>query len=1144
LVHQRPTIGVLIPLVGGFYYASLLAGVQRVAQRRGARVVAFQTTSMDLLWPNESGTGPLGWNRIDGWIGINDGEGTAYYERLLDHGKPLVTVSARLQRGVAAVLPDNRGGMLNAVRHLLEHGHTRIAFAGSLNQTDIRERYDGYQAALNERGLMLDPELFLPTSGNLELDGRETGKKLVAAGLPCSALVAGTDLNAIGILQVVRESGYRVPEDLAIVGFDDVDLAQYTDPPLATVRHRFDASAAKATEILLDHLLVGAPLPAEVRVPTVVVQRQSCGCRSADSASSSFGATADSARVQQLKVALERAANDCELGGSATVWSGAERLALHVAAVAGGADGVPLEDIRQAWRELLAMTQDLATIEALFSIVDRTLTAWVADGGGDPAAIQTPLREVRLELMRAWRMAEQSRRRYYDSVIEANRKINLALIGADLDSAQSLSWLRWTHLRYGELGMWEQRSDGRVLRIVSRFELDGARADAVAPRRVPTEYPGLDVLDRADRLGDANIVSVVPITGSHGNRGLLTVVGPVENELFDEMGALSQWAALLSAAMDRERLLTSLKEGYERERLFGATLRESEERYALAARGANDGLWDWNVGSGRVYFSPRWKAMLGYADDEIETDISAWFALVHPEDSSTLRQVISEHLDGGNSHIEHEYRMAHKRGGYRWMLCRGVAVFDASGKAVRVAGSQTDITARKEVEEQLKKNALHDALTGLPNRALLIDRLEQAITRAARGSQARFAVLFLDLDHFKTINDSLGHIAGDQLLVEISQRLSHCLRSSDTVARLGGDEFAIILSDVGSEPEATFVAERIQQTLRAPFYLDGHEVFTSSSIGITFSSNEYQRAEHFLRDADTAMYRAKIQGRGCHEIFHVGMHDQAVERLRIEAGLRRAIEQGELALYYQPILSLRTGAIDGVEALIRWRHPEHGFLSPVAFLPVAEESGLIVPLSEWVLRTACREVAHFRAELPRPLRVSINVPSQQLKDRRLVTLVTDTLAAHQLPPSALALELVESSLIENREATIAVLQRLQGLGVQIAVDDFGTGYSSLSYLKRLPIDSLKIDRSFTQGIPSDPNDVAICTTIIAMARNLKLNVVAEGVETQEQMDYLRGQGCDQLQGFLFAKPLPAAECLAFIKAHHAAGATRTVIRIA
>ena len=1136
---DRPTIGVLTPLIGGFYYANILSGVQRTARRRGARVVAFQTSGMDMVWPEEHDTLPLAWDRIDGFLGINNLEGRPYYERVLDAGKPLVTLSARMDRGRAtAVLPENFEGTVEAVRHLLKHGHRKIGFAGTLSQLDMRERYEGYQAALREAGIEPDPKLFFPMSCTLELEGYATGRRVIEAGVPFTALVTCTDLNAIGIMQELKSAGYRIPEDIAIVGFDDIEASRYMDPPLSTVRQGFGAIAAAGTEVLLDRILDGIELPETVRVPVTFVPRHSCGCVGYTTSTVSLSTHPGSEdRKQRLHTLLARFFREhAEAGVSRegpNVWPSASDVAEHVVAIVSGEGSFDARGLNQAWREFLEVAHDVESVEGLVSLIEDATNRWLRDdAAGDTLIMQAraKVRELRFEFMREWRIVEQARRRYYDSITEANRKINLALIGADLENAQNLAWLRWARVSHGWLGSWVRPSGKRrrKLRVVSTF----SKAENVELGRGqdynPAEFPSRVVFEELEKCNPDDIVTIIPLTSKAENRGLLTVIGPIEKEVFDDTGTLAQWAALLSAAMDREELLKSLREGFERERHIANTLRESEERYALAARGANDGLWDWSIATGAFYCSPRFKAILGCAEHEPAEHIESWFSRVHPEDLPGLKAALEDHFSGERAHIEHEHRIVLKDGTLRWVLCRGVAVLDDTGKPVRAAGSQAEITPRKEAEEQLRRTALHDALTGLPNRALLTDRLEQAIRRSRRDG-TRFAVLFLDLDRFKTINDSLGHLSGDQLLVQIAERLVGCMREADTVARLGGDEFAMVVSDVSSMHEAVPVAERVHEALRAPFHLQGHRVFTSASIGITLSSERYERAEDFLRDADTAMYSAKTRGRARHEMFDARMHDQAMERLSLEAGLRHALERDEFVLHYQPLVSLRSGTVLGLEALIRWQHPERGLLYPDAFLALAEETGLIIPISEWALRAACQQSKKWQSALSRTVRISVNLAPQQLLDPGLPKLFETALNETGLEPSALGIELVESSLIESTDPTIQILRTLKRMGVLIAVDDFGTGYSSLSYLKRFPIDYLKIDRSFTQGVPRDVNDTAISTAIIAMARSLNLTVVAEGVETREQAEFLRSQGCDLVQGYYFSKPLDPERCLAYLK---------------
>lgn len=550
-------------------------------------------------------------------------------------------------------------------------------------------------------------------------------------------------------------------------------------------------------------------------------------------------------------------------------------------------------------------------------------------------------------------------------------------------------------------------------------------------------------------------------------------------------------------------------------------LRDSQERYALAVRGANDGLWDWNLKTEEVYYSPRWKSMLGYQESEIGNKPDEWFSRIHAEDLERVKAQIFLHFGGRSRHFESEHRVLHKDGDYRWMLSRGIAVRDADGKASRMAGSQTDITKRKQAEEQLLHDACHDMLTGLPNRALLIDRLGLAIERAKRLENHRFAVLFLDLDRFKVVNDSLGHMVGDDLLISLARRLETCLRAGDTFARLGGDEFVMLLEDIKDINDAVRVAERTHKALELPFDLNGQEVFTSTSIGIALSDTGYDRPEDTLRDADTAMYRAKSQGRSRHEVFDRIMYEQAVALLQVETDLRRAIDRHELRVHYQPIVFLATGKISGFEALVRWQHPERGLISPCDFIPIAEETSLIIPLGAWVLREACRQTRVWQKQFPThpPLTISVNLSGKQFSQSDLVYQISQILQETDLQPNHLKLEITESVVMGNAESAIAMLFQLKALGVQLQIDDFGTGYSSLSYLHRFPTDTLKIDRSFVSRMSPNGEGSEIVRTIVTLAHNMGMSVTAEGVETLEQLTQLRTLQSEYGQGYFFSKPV-------------------------
>ncbi len=573
----------------------------------------------------------------------------------------------------------------------------------------------------------------------------------------------------------------------------------------------------------------------------------------------------------------------------------------------------------------------------------------------------------------------------------------------------------------------------------------------------------------------------------------------------------------------------------ERERL----LREREQQYALAFKGSNDGLWDWNLITGEIFLSPRWKDMLGFPEHEINNHVDSRFQLVHPEDLNGLKAAIDVHIQERTAQFQHEYRMLNKDGSFQWVLSRGMTVRDDAGAAHRIVGSQMEITARKTMEIKLSHDVFHDSLTGLSNRALFKERLKHAMTRVGRREGMHVGVLFIDLDRFKIVNDSLGHSAGDQLLVEFAHRVAACLRPSDTLARLGGDEFCVILEDILSIDDASAVANRIQEQLKQPIAVKDNNLFVTASMGIALSAPNYHSWEDLLRDADIAMYRAKAKGQSCMEAFKADMHTHAKTKQNLESrlhlavrsiaatasGLHRAVESEEFQLDYQPIISLRTGRLTGFEALIRWHHPKRGRVMPNLFIPIAEETELIVPITLWVLREACAQMRKWQLRFPKlsALSMNVNLSAKSFSQPDLIPQIAKILKETGLNGSSLEIEITERVIMKSSRATADVLAKFKSLGVQLCLDDFGTGYSSLSYLHSFPLDTVKIDRSFISNLSTQENKTkGIMRAIMTLARNLKMSVVAEGVETPEQLRELRGLNCDYAQGYLFSRPVEVA----------------------
>jgi diguanylate cyclase (GGDEF)-like protein/PAS domain S-box-containing protein len=595
-----------------------------------------------------------------------------------------------------------------------------------------------------------------------------------------------------------------------------------------------------------------------------------------------------------------------------------------------------------------------------------------------------------------------------------------------------------------------------------------------------------------------------------------------ENDILTRSGErrLIRWNNSVLRSEDGEVIgAASMGEDITERKDAEAALRESREQFEQLANHIPEAFWITDLGRDElVYLSPAYERIRGMRYSSMQAAWRDWKNDIHPEDRE---HVLAAYHNMGGGRLDEQYRIVRHDGGVRWVHVRGYPVRDAEGGIGRIAGTIEDITERQELHDRLEYQAHYDALTGLPNRVLCYDRLKQALAQAQRR-RATVGVLFLDLDRFKIVNDTLGHSCGDRLLREVSERLAKCVRAADTIGRLSGDEFAVILSEIARAEDAASVAQKINETLAEPFLLDGHEVFVTSSIGIAAHPGDGDSADALLKNADAAMFTAKNLGRNGYQFYTAAMNARAMENLQFESKLRRALERREFVLHFQPKVALPGGAITGCEALLRWQDPERGMISPISFIPLLEESGLIVPVGEWVVRAACEQARVWRdagASVP----VAVNLSARQFQHQDVCVMVERALRDTGLDPRLLELEVTESVAMDSAEHTAATMRRLKALGVRVSIDDFGTGYSSLGYLKRFRADYLKLDRSFVTGLPDDADDASISRAVITMAHSLNMKVIAEGVETEAQARFLAACGCDEIQGYLVARALPADE---------------------
>jgi diguanylate cyclase (GGDEF)-like protein/PAS domain S-box-containing protein len=866
---EHPTIGVFSPFVGGFYFGTMVKGIADAVHEIGGRVIAVQTMESGLTHAPEREPLPMhhrvAWDHLDGGVIIVNAAGPDYLRAFQDNGRPLVMISneyAGLE--CPTILPDNRGGVRQAVQHLIDHGHRRIAFAGYVEQEDIRERHEAYVETLLAAGIEPDPALHFDTGNHMQDGGHVAGRRMLAAGLPATAVFCATDFNAIGLMAELAAAGIGLPGQLAVVGFDGMEVGAYTDPTLSTVHQDFGLIGRTAAQVVLGQIASGISDSNRRYVPTTLVLRESCGCADVlhDISPSSPEDQQTSVHVRVVR-SLEKVTGGTGTAQSTTAAGAREVVASAVVAALTG--GPAPTSVKQALETLFRLRSAGSTstpiLDAVRSAVQGIATAHPLDV---PAQLGFGELLVSMShwLARAQVRDQSERNRTLQSLMLEQYEVSMELLRKDLGDLHELAFLERTAARAGILALWTGEDDSAgnaILEIVGRYARKDTERLVADGKTVVSAFPPASLLAFAE--GTADVVHIAPTRVKTSDWGLLAMVAPIETAVSSGREAINQWAALLTVALDGRQTLRSLSEQREELARSAEIIRASEERYILAAQAANGGLWDWDLASGVIFYAARWKTVAGYAEADTDGTPDAWLSRVHPEDRPSLMSSLAGLMNGDVATCEHEHRLRRPDGTYRWMLCRALAVVGADNRATRLVGSHTDINERKELEVRLRQAALYDGLTGLANRTLFLERLGHTLQRSRSRQHVKFAVLFLDLDGFKAVNDSLGHGVGDQLLVQAAQRIQATLRGTDTAARFGGDEFAVLLDDVNGHEDGELVSYRLQRSLSEPFEIDGNRVAVSTSIGLAHSTSGFETPEDALRDADLDMYRAKLAHR-------------------------------------------------------------------------------------------------------------------------------------------------------------------------------------------------------------------------------------------------------------------------------------------
>ncbi|MFC5531134.1 EAL domain-containing protein [Cohnella yongneupensis] len=1001
-------IGLIATHLDGEYYGRIIPDIHQHVRSKNSRLFAIQSSDENLGITRLED--PVAFHLIDAWILVLPAASSSFQELLNKSGKPVVGVGFQPPTLHAhSVVVSNHDSMRQAVLHLIDaHGHERIAFIGNLDQYDLYERYLGYRAALSERGISFDERLVIKTDDNLLEGGARATELLLSrhGGLGFTALVGGTDLNAIGAINALRESGYSVPGDAAIIGFDDIPQAATNYPSLTTVLQSFDALAKEVVKRVFT-LLEGRPYESNLTyVPAHFKPRASCGC----------------------------------------------------------------------------VDPALATTPEEIGKISQSLSQ-----------LRTSLHQITTN----------------------NYQMTRALIMATKAEKIHISNLFWNLAHWGCLALWEtDKRGGRRLVVKQTFSKRGDTLPPIGEAYRLEEFPSLSYLPPTAQPGGEDMVILHRVMSEMQDWGyiaLCTPLDPLNNFVANDLTRHS--FSILAVAMERDMLVHQI--------------RSFAEKLELVARTTNDGIWDWNLATNKIEWNARAHKLLSAASVTVTDAPRSFLAHIHPEDQAAVREAFRKTLTQ-KAPIQSEFRVVGAGGQQIWVYLAGDCIRDTMTGAVRIIGSLTDITEKKTNEARIIQMAYHDALTGLPNRTFFQERLRKTMVDRELGG-GTMAVFMIDLDRFKIVNDTLGHQVGDSLLVRVANLLKECVSDKDLIARLGGDEFIVMLSSIESEEEVARVADLMLEKLSEPVVLEGTRFFLSASIGVSMYPSQGVDSETLIKFADLAMYQSKKNGGNRLGYYTENLSSQQVERVSLENGLRHALERGEFVLHYQPQISLATGKILGAEALIRWQMPGGRLVQPNEFIPFAEESGLIIPIGQWVLEQACVACKQWIADGMLLAVISVNISSQQFQRGDFPELVRQVLRNTGIQPYNLCLEITEHMAVMNMEHSIQVLNELVEIGVKIAIDDFGIGQSSLILLKRLPVHTVKIDPSFIFHMTDDAADAAIAKGIIDMSHGLGLSVTAEGVETEEQIFHLQQLGCDRIQGYYTGRPMSSEQFIGYFQ---------------